>query len=96
MVKNPPVNAGDVGLIPGSGRSPGKGNGNTPVFFSGEFQGQKSLADYSPWGHKNQTRLRDYTITATKSGQEMLAGPLWKEVRNDSVTNPAQPVLRWL
>ena len=28
VVKNPPVNAGDTGLIPGSGRSPGEGNGN--------------------------------------------------------------------
>ena len=31
MVKSPPANAGDVrdaGLIPGSGRSPGEGNGN--------------------------------------------------------------------
>ena len=31
MVKNPPANAGDaedVGLIPGSGRSPGEGHGN--------------------------------------------------------------------
>ena len=28
MVKNSPANAGDVGLIPGSGRSPGEGNGN--------------------------------------------------------------------
>ena len=28
MVKNPSANAGDVGLIPGSGRSPGEGNGN--------------------------------------------------------------------
>ena len=28
MVKNPPANAGDTGLIPGSGRSPGEGNGN--------------------------------------------------------------------
>ena len=28
MVNNPPTNAGDVGLIPGSGRSPGEGNGN--------------------------------------------------------------------
>ena len=27
MVKNSPANAGDVGLIPGLGRSPGKGNG---------------------------------------------------------------------
>ena len=31
MVKNPPANtgaAGDMGSIPGSGRSPGEGNGN--------------------------------------------------------------------
>ena len=28
MVKNPPANAGDVGSIPGSGKSPGGGNGN--------------------------------------------------------------------
>ena len=27
-VKNLPANAGDVGLIPGLGRSPGEGNGN--------------------------------------------------------------------
>ena len=28
MVKNSPANAGDVGLIPGSRRSPGEGNVN--------------------------------------------------------------------
>ena len=28
MVKNPPANAGQGGLIPGSGRSLGAGNGN--------------------------------------------------------------------
>ena len=28
MVKNPPANAGDVGLIHGWGRSPRVGNGN--------------------------------------------------------------------
>ena len=27
MVKNPPANAGDMGSIPGLGRSPGEGNG---------------------------------------------------------------------
>ena len=27
MVKNPPANTGDEGLIPGSGRVPGEGNG---------------------------------------------------------------------
>ena len=36
MVKNPPANAGDVrdtGPVPGSGRSPGGGNGN-PLQYS--------------------------------------------------------------
>ena len=28
MVKNLPANAGDLGLVPGLGRSPGEGNGN--------------------------------------------------------------------
>ena len=28
VVKNPPANAGDTGLIPGSGISVGEGNGN--------------------------------------------------------------------
>ena len=28
MIKNPPVNSGDAGLIPGLGRSLGEGNGN--------------------------------------------------------------------
>ena len=32
VVKNLPANAGDVGLIPGSGRSPGEGNGNPPQY----------------------------------------------------------------
>ena len=33
MVKNPPGSAGDMGSIPGSGRSLGKGNGN-PLQYS--------------------------------------------------------------
>ena len=33
VVKNPPANTGDVGLIPGSRRSPGEGNGN-PLQYS--------------------------------------------------------------
>ena len=33
MVKNPPSNAGDSGLIPGSERLPGEGNGN-PLQYS--------------------------------------------------------------
>ena len=33
LVKNPPANAGDMGSIPGSERSPGRGNGN-PLQYS--------------------------------------------------------------
>ena len=57
VVKNPPANAGDAryaGLTPGSGRSPGEGNGN-PLqysFLPGEFHGQRNLAGCSPWGHQ--------------------------------------------
>ena len=32
MIKNPPASAGDPGSIPGSGRSPGEGNGNPPQY----------------------------------------------------------------
>ena len=36
VIKNPPANAGDVGLILELERSPGEGNDNpTPVFFLG-------------------------------------------------------------
>ena len=33
VVKNPPANVGDAGWIPGSGRPPGKGNGNPLQYF---------------------------------------------------------------
>ena len=39
--------SGDTGLIPGSGRSLGEGNGN-PILLPGELHGRKSLAGYSP------------------------------------------------
>ena len=51
--KESACNSGDLGLIPGLGRSLGEGNGLTiPVFLPGESHGQSSLAVYSPWGHK--------------------------------------------
>ena len=57
VVKNPPANAGDAGLIPGLGRSPGKGNGS-PLQCSclGESHGQGSLAGYSPWDLKELSK----------------------------------------
>ena len=33
MVKNPPASARDADSVPGSGRSPGEGNGNPLQYF---------------------------------------------------------------
>ena len=56
VVKNPPVNAGDVkdtGSTPRLGRSPGGGYGN-PLQYSclENPHGQRSLEGYSPRGHQ--------------------------------------------
>ena len=52
VVKNLPAdvgNARDVGLIPGSERSPGEGNGNPLQYFlPGGFHKWRSLKAYSP------------------------------------------------
>ena len=54
MVKNLPVNAGDPGLISGSRRSNGEGNGNSlPCSCLENPHGQRSLVRYSPWGCKD-------------------------------------------
>ena len=43
-----------MGSIPGSGVSPGGGNGKpTPVFLPGESHGQRSLAGYGPQGRSD-------------------------------------------
>ena len=52
MVKNLPANAEDIGSTPRSGRSPVEANGNTLSILDGKPHGQRSLAGYSPWGHK--------------------------------------------
>ena len=49
MVKNPPANAGEMSLIPGSGRFPGREHGNPPVFLPGESHGERSLVGCSPY-----------------------------------------------
>ena len=57
MVKSPSPNAGNirnVGLAPGSGKSPGGKHGNPLQYSCPENpHGQRSLVGYSPWGHKD-------------------------------------------
>ena len=53
--KEPACNAGDLGLIPGSGRSSGEGNGNPPQYSClgnpvDRLVDLWSLVNYSPWG----------------------------------------------
>ena len=55
--------AGDLGWIPGSGRSPGEGGGNPLLFFPGRSCGQRSLVGYNPWHRKEA----DMTERLTRS-----------------------------
>ena len=51
--KEPGCNVGDPSSIPGSGRPPGEGNDYPlPLFLPGGPHGQRNLAGYHPWGHK--------------------------------------------
>ena len=44
--------------IPGFGRSPGEGDGNSLQYsWPGEFYGQRSLVGYSPWGLKELDKV---------------------------------------
>ena len=60
VVKTPPPSAGDVGSIPGSGRSPGEGNGK-PL----QYSCLGTPMDRGTWRlqfmglQKSQTRLSD-------------------------------------
>ena len=56
--KESAYSVGNLDSIPGSGRSPGEGNGNPPIFLPGEFHGQRSLVGYSSWGWK-ESELSD-------------------------------------
>ena len=62
--KKSACNAGDLGLIPELGRSPGEENGNPPQYsVPGESHGQRSLASYSPWGHKELEIIERLTVS---------------------------------
>ena len=56
-------NAGDTDSIPGLGRFPWRRKWQpTPVFLSGESNGQRSLAGYSPGGRKESDMTEQLTI----------------------------------
>ena len=65
-VKASAYNVGDLSSIPGSGRSPGEGNGNPLQYLPGESHEQRSLVGYSPRGHKESdtTEWLHFTFTS--------------------------------
>ena len=64
MVKNLPAKAGDEGSIPGSGRSPGGGNGN-PLQYSCLVNPMDIAASWAIFlgVAKNGTQLSDFPFT---------------------------------
>ena len=53
-VKESACNAGDLGLIPGLGQSPGEGTG-----YPLQYSGMENSMDYSPWGRKELDTASD-------------------------------------
>ena len=65
VVKNLPANAedsGDTSSIPGWRRKWQL----TPVFLSGNFNGERNLAGYSPWGPKEADKTEQLSMHSQK------------------------------
>ena len=56
-------NAGDLGSIPGSGRSSGEGNGNPLQYSAGKSYGWRRVIGYSPWGPKESDMTERFHFT---------------------------------
>ena len=66
--KESTCSVGDLGSTPGSGRSPGGGNGNSLQYSCLENpHGQRSLADHSPWGCKELDMTEQLSTAHTVS-----------------------------
>ena len=60
-------NAGDLGSIPGSGRSPGEGHGNLFQYSCPEHPMDRgSLAGHSPWGCKELDMTEQLTLSLSR------------------------------
>ena len=103
VVKNPPANAGyvrDMGLIPESGRSPGKGNGN-PLWYSClenpmdrgvwhaiSMGSQKVPCGFDPWvGHNWVSEHTFFLMGRTSTGLKNQKCIIKYEIRSGSHTS---------
>ena len=63
--EEPACNAGDPGSIPGSGRPPEVGNGNSFQYSCLELHGQRGLAGYSPWSRTEMEKTELLALSNT-------------------------------
>ena len=63
--KESACNVGDLGLIIGSCRSPGEGNGYPLQYSCLENPMDRSLEGYSPWGHKESDTTDRLSLSHT-------------------------------
>ena len=61
--KESACNAGDLGLIAGSGRSPGEGNDNNSSILAWKAPWAEQPVGYSPWFHKESDTTEQLTLT---------------------------------
>ena len=82
MVKNPPTDAGDEGSIPGSGRSPAGGNGNSIQYFCLEnpmergalFMGSQSMCMLSHVLSMHNSNSHNLTLATVGFGCSWASG----------------------
>ena len=60
--KESACNVGDLGSIPGSGRSPGEGNGNPLQYLAWTVPWTEEPAGYSTWGQKELDMTEQPTV----------------------------------
>ena len=73
--KESTCNVENLGLIPGLGRSPGGGHGNSLQDSCLENpHGQRSLAGYSGWGHKESDTTEQLSTAQTKTLNQLFSG----------------------
>ena len=99
VAKNPPANAGDMGLIPELGRSPRGGNGNPfQCSLPGESHGQRRLQGHSPWSHKDwDTTEHAHTIIIFRMFTSLGVASIYYYIFNpcissNSISSPSSQV----